>query len=320
MPGRLRRGGIASLPTLLAALAVAAPSHAAVTIGSDLRGLPSPSAGICALSTPTGVSRSCTDSQTVLTPTHLAMSGLVAPATGTIVRWSVRSGTPSPSTASIKLRLRTLHGDDPVGDASKFVELPPEAGVHSFSTLLPIDRGDRLAVESAIKRTGAGPAYVPIANVEPGVGTLAEWASPLFPGLSLAPDTTSEGIELLLNAELDLDRTPPRTKLTYPPRQDFLATKTVLVHFRCNEDATVFASGQLEIPSKHTIYGIFGVRKSVGAGAKATLRLRLPKAARKAALSALGNGRKIVVKVTVSATDPVGNSSGATVASIRPKR
>lgn len=302
------------------ALLAAAPSQAVVTIGSNLGGLPSSSAGICALSAPTQLSRSCTDSQTALLPAHLAKSGLVAPATGTIVRWRVRSAALSPSTTSIKLRLRALRGDDPAGDSSKFVELPPEAGIHSFSTLLPIDRGDGLAVESAIGSTGTGPAYVPIAHFEPGVGTLAEWTSPLYRGLSLAPDTTSEGIELLLNADLDLDRTPPRTKLTYPPRQDFLATKAVLVHFRSNEDATVFASGQLEIPSKHTIYGIFGVTKSVGAGDKVALRLRLPKAARKAALSALGNGRKVVVKVTVSATDPVGNDSGATVASIRPKR
>jgi hypothetical protein len=312
------RLGLALISTaMIASLALAASSPATITIGSNLGALPSPDAGVCTL---TALSHPCTVAQSLLAPTRTAKGSLTASATGTIVRWRVRSGTPSPNTAPVKLRLRILHGDEPVGDASSFVDLPPEAGVHSFSTLLPIDRGDRLAVESVIKATAAGPSYLPIAHFEPGVGTLSEWNSPLFRGLSLPPSTTSDGVELLLNADLDLDRAPPRTKLTYPNRQDFLAKKTVLVHFRCNEDAMVFASGQLEIPAKHTIYGIFGVRRAVEAGEKVALRLRVPMATRRAALIALENGKKVLVKVTLSATDAVGNQSGATVATIKPKR
>jgi hypothetical protein len=316
MRGKFRLGLALFSAAMITSLALATSSPATITIGSNLRALPSPDAGICML---TAMSRSCTDAQSSLAPTHVAKVGLTASATGTIVRWRVLSGTPSPNTAAVKLRLRVLRGDEPIGDASSFVDLPPEAGVHGFSTLLPIDRGDRLAVESVVKGTVAGPSYVPIAHFEPGAGTLAEWTSPLFRGLGLSPDTTSDGIELLLSADLDLDRAPPRTKLTYPNRQDFLAKKTVLVHFRCNEDATVFASGQLEIPAKHTIYGIFGVKKEVDAGEKVALRLRVPMATRKAALIALGNGKRVLVKVTLSATDAVGNRSGATVATIKPK-
>jgi hypothetical protein len=317
MRGKFRLGLALFSTAMAASLVLAASSPATITIGSNLRALPTPDAGVCML---TAVSHPCTDAQGVLAPAHLAKGGLTASATGTIVRWRVLSGTPSPSTASVKLRLRVLHGDEPIGDASSFADLPPEAGIHSFSTLLPIDRGDRLAVESVVKGTAAGPSYVPIAHFEPEAGTIAEWNSPLFRGLSLSPNTTSDGVELLLSADLDLDRAPPRTKLTYPNRQDFLVKKSVLVHFRCNEDATVFASGQLEIPAKHTIYGIFGVKRAVDAGEKVALRLRVPIATRRAALSALGDGKKVLVKVTLSATDAVGNSSGATVATIKPKR
>lgn len=317
MRGKFGLGLALFSTTMAASLVLAASSPATITIGSNLRALPSPDAGACMF---TAISHSCTDAQSALAPAHLAQGGLTASATGAIVRWRVLSGAPNPDTASVKLRLRVLHGDDPIGDASSFVDLPPEAGVHSFSTLLPIERGDRLAIESVIKGTAAGPSYVPIAHFEPGAGTLTEWASPLYRGLSLSPDTTSDGVELLLNADLDFDRAPPRTKLTYPNRQDFLTKKTVLVHFRCNEDATVFASGQLEIPAKHTIYGIFGVKKAVDAREKVALRLRVPIATRRAALTALGNGKKVLVKVTLSATDAVGNRSGATIATIKPKR
>jgi hypothetical protein len=304
-------------------LALAASSPAAVTIGSNLRGPASTAEGICTLPT-TAASRSCTDSQATLTTGHLARGGLTAPSAGTILRWSVLSGTASPGTASVKLRLQVLDGNDAVGDASAYVELPlVQPGLHSFPTRLPVERGDRLAVESVVKSSGSGAAYAPIAHFEPAVGSLDEWIFPASPGLHLAPDATREGTELLLSAEIDTDRSPPRTKLTYPQRQDFLATKTVLVRFRCNEDATAFASGQLEFPNGKrgaVIYGLYGKQLEVEGGEKTTLRLRLPRKTWEAALRAQGNGKRIVVKVTVSAEDAAGNRSGTTVAAIRPSR
>lgn len=324
MRGKLSLGTVVCLSATAASLALAAASPAAVvSIGSNLRGLPSAAEGICALTGPAGASRSCTSSQVTLTRSHLARGGLKVPAAGTILRWSVLSGTASPGTASVKLRLRVLHDDDPVGDTSPSVELPlAKPGVHTFSARLPVEAGDRLAVESVVRSNGGGIAYAPLAHAEPAVGVLDEWTSPLIPGLSVAPDATREGVELLLAADLDLDKTPPRTKLTYPQRQDFLATKEVLVRFRCNEDATAFAGGQLEFPRSGrvtVIYGLYGVTRRVEAGEKTVLRLRLPRKTWEAALRARENGKRIVVKVTVQAEDGVGNRSGATVAAIRPK-
>jgi hypothetical protein len=324
MQGRLDTKRSAGLVALVASLLLAAPATAAVTtIGSRLSSLPSPGEGICALAPPVA-GRSCTDAQSALATGHLAKGGLTAPAAGTIVGWRVRSGSASPATASVKLRLRLLHASGAVGDNSPSVSLPlAQPGIHSFPALLPVQAGDRLAVESVVRGTGSGPAYAPIVNVEPDVGRLEGWTSRLFPGLDLTPNSAREGAELLVSAELNTDLQPPRTKLTYPQRQDFLAEKEVLVRFRCNEDATVFASGQLEYPrgaGGGVIYGLYGSSRQVKAGTKTTLRLRLPRKTLDAARRAFANGKRIAVKVTVSATDAVGNRSGATVAAIRPKR
>jgi hypothetical protein len=322
MRGKSIRALTAAALVTVASLALPATSPATVTIGSDLGQLPTAGEGICLLSSAVEASRRCTNSQIALATSHEARGGLTAPSAGTIVRWSVRSGITSPSTAAVRLRLRLLDRDGEVGVSTPFVDLPPSApGVHTFSTRLPVEKGDRLAIESAVKSKGTGPAYVPIAHLETGVGSLYEWTSPLFPGVDLAPDSIRDA-ELLLSAEIDTDLQPPRTKLTYPQRQDFLASKEVLVRFRCNEDATAFASGQLEFPNgkrASVIYGLYGITREVERGEKTALRLRLPRKTWEAAQRADENGKRIVVKVTVSATDAVGNQSGATVASIRPR-
>jgi hypothetical protein len=322
MRGKLGRSLAVCLLSSAPSLALASSSPATVTIGSNLRAPASASEGICALAGATAASR-CTDAQATLSTGHAARGGLTAPAAGTILRWSVLSGTASPGTASVKLRLRVLEGNDAVGDASAYVELPlAQPGIHSFSTRLPVERGDRLAVESIVKSSGGGPAYAPIGHFEPAIGSIDEWIYPASPGLRLPPDSTREGVELLLSAEIDTDRSPPRTKLTYPQRQDFLATKEVLVRFRSNEDATVFASGQLEFPNGKrgaVIYGLYGKQRLVEGGEKTTLRLRLPRKTWEAAVRAQKHFKRIVVKVTVSAEDAAGNRSGTTVAAIRPK-
>jgi hypothetical protein len=295
MPRRSGFASMLSLSGLAVALVTAAPSPAAITIGSDLQSPSSGTEGICALA-PAATTRSCTTSQATLIPAHVAKGGLTAPASGTVVRWSVRSGVAGPATTSVKLRLRRLDGDDAIGPAGPSVELPlGEPGIHSFPVLMPIEKGDRLAVESVITGTGGGSTYVPIVNAEPGVGALDEWASPLFPGLDLAPDTTREGAELLLSAEIDTDRTAPRTKLTYAPRQDFLASKKATVHLRSNEAATAFASGQIEIfNERRTIWGIYGTRQELERREKVALTLRIPRRAREATEAAIANGKKVV--------------------------
>jgi hypothetical protein len=317
---RCKSAQIASLAALAtaASLALAAPSQA-VTIGSSLAALPSAGEGVCSFSASTALAKRCSDAQVALSAGHLAPDGLTAPAAGTVLSWSVRSAAASPNTAKVKLRLRALDAKDEAGAFTPFVELPlDQPGVHTFPALLAVEKGDRLAVETVVTAKGPGIAYAPIAHIEPGVGSLDEWSSQLFPGIDLAPSSSREDAELLVSADLNFDRTPPRTKLTYPLRQNFLVEKEVLVHVRSNEAATAIASGQLEIPSRHAIFGLYGVEAEVGARKRVTLRLRLAKNTIKAARRAYANGRKIVIKVTVSAGDAVGNDSGTTVATIRP--
>jgi hypothetical protein len=359
MRGKSRRIAASAVLAAAACLALtAAPSQAATTIGSSL--LDSPS------STPTGTcgftaaeaEHSCTASQANLEPGHIAPAGLVAPTGGVIVRWRVRSGTPTAATASVKLQLRVLHENTGgIGEAT-FTTLPlGEPGVHVFPTRLPIAGGDRIGVDARIGSPGGTEAELPIVYQESGVGGLDRWTPSLAEGVTESQNgfpTSSE--ELLLNADIEPDADhdgygdetqdlcptdplvhaacpttttpgptatgdtqPPRTKLTYPVRQNFLVTKKVLIHFRSNEAATAFASGQLEIPSRHTIFGLHAIKAQVGAGKRATLRLRLAKNTVKAARRAYANGRKIVIKVTAFATDAAGNKSGASVATIKPQ-
>ncbi len=315
----IERSALVSVVAAAIALTVPTASSAATTIGSKLSALPDANVGVCAFSDPAGGTRTCTGAQLLLISGHLAPGGLKAGSAGTILSWSVRSGAPSPSTARVKLRLRTLDDEDEPGPATPFVELPLyQPGIHTFPAQLPVEKGERLAVETVVTSAGAELAYAPIVNAEAGVGSLTEWHSPLFPTIEIAPDSTREGAELLLSADLDFDRTPPRTKLTYPVRQNFLVEKKVLVHLRSNEAATAIASGQLEIPSRHAIFGLYGVKAAVGAGKRVALRLRLAKNTLKAARLAYANGRKIVIKVTTSASDAAGNDSGVAVATIRP--
>jgi hypothetical protein len=328
MLGKLRRTLFGCLLALAVSLVLAAPGYAATTtIGSSLRGLPGPGEGVCIVSSPSSASRTCSDTQNLLGLNSQAQDGLKAPTAGTIVRWSVRSGTASPSTVSVRLRLALLnkYGEVSAATPTPFVDLPlSKPGVHTFSARLPIKAGDVLALESLVRSNGTGPAYVPI--VSPGLpeeDSILEWSPPRSVGNSEVPPTTGFPAEMLLNAEIDTDAEPPRTKLTYPQRQDFLGTKEVLVRFRSNEDATVFASGQLEFPNGKrgaVIYGLYGKQLQVEGGEKTTLRLRLPRKTWEAALRAQENGKRIVIKVTVSAEDAVGNRSGTTVAAIRPSR
>ncbi|HET7444918.1 MAG TPA: hypothetical protein VFJ57_09695 [Solirubrobacterales bacterium] len=131
-------------------------------------------------------------------------------------------------------------------------------------------------------------------------------------GLALAPAVSA--------AE---DTEPPRTKLTYPPIQDFVKSREVVVYVRCNEDATAEAGGQLEIGEGRStgrlILGLTFAESHVERREKAKLRLRVPRATREAAERALAKGKQVLVKVTVQATDTAGNESGKTIAVIRPK-
>jgi hypothetical protein len=319
MRGKSRRIATSAVLATALSFSLAASSQAGVTIGSSLTALPSAGEGLCTI--PAGrTAQTCTYLQVGLAAGHgdLGRGGL-SPVAGMVVDWQVRSAAASPATSAVSVRLRILDK----GISTPFYPLPLTAGTRDFPANLLIEKGDRLALETKVEGTGAGLAYAPIAAFAPGIGVLDEWIPPYLRVLDPPADATREGTELLLSAEIDTDRQPPRTKLTYPQRQDFLSTREVLVRFRCNEGATAIASGQLEFPNGKrgaVVYGLYGTRRQVEPGQKMALRLRLPRKTWEAALQAQENGKRVVVKVTVSAEDYAGNRSGSTVAAIRPKR
>jgi hypothetical protein len=353
MSGRPQRRVVAGLLALAATLGLAAPAGAAVTIGSNLEAAPNGES--CGYYTHARIlERGCGMAQQTLIPAHVAGGGLTAPADGVIVRWRVRSGTPGPDVESVRMALLVLNGAT-AGPGSELVDLPlAEPGVHTFPTRLAIGAGERIGVQTILSNKTTEPTEAPISYRDPGaggnVGTRDDWFTVLLPGQAAAPEAMANR-ELLLNADIEpdadhdgygdetqdlcpldpashelacplaADTRPPRTKLTYRPRQDFLGRGFVKVRVRSNEAAKVIADGQLEFRKGRglSIWGLGGARRKVGARKKVVLRLRVRPRVRKAARRAMRNGRKVVIKVTVSARDGAGNESGKTIAVIRPK-
>lgn len=313
----MRRNRLPLLATVAAAaisLLSASPAPAA-TIGSDLLG--TADTGACSLAA--FGERTCTVAQGSLGPRFAASGGLVTPTAGTVTRWRVRTGAGSPATTGVALRLRILEGSQG-GPRTPFFELPlGEPGVYAFPADLPIEPEQQVGLDVRVSGSGLGVASAPILDAGPnGGGVTAEWDPPLAPGSSRAPEFLDPYRQLLLNADVIGDTQPPRTKLTFPNPQDFLGSRTVLVRVRANEPVSFFASGQLELPN--ATWGIYSKRAQGAKGQKVALRLRIPPKARAAAAEAFAKGRKVIAKVTVSATDRAGNESGYTVASIRQKR
>lgn len=309
---RLRLLVPAALATALLLSASPAP---AATIGSDL--LATPDTGVCSLA---GFGeRTCTVAQGSLGPRFTASGGLVAQTAGTVTKWRVRTDRGSLATTGVALRLRVLEGSQG-GPRTPFFELPlGEPGVYAFPANLPIKPEQQVGLDVRVTGSGLGVASAPLVDSgESGGGVVAEWDPPLAPGSSRPPEFLDPYRQLLLNADVIGDTKPPRTKLTFPNPQDFIASKQVVVKVRANEPVSIFASGQLELPN--VTWGIYSKGAQAGKGQKVTLRLRIPPKARQAAAEAIAKGRKVIAKVTVSATDRAGNESGATVASIRQKR
>lgn len=310
---------------MLACVALLAPpASAAVTIGAG-PGVTSANLSVCTLEAPAGTERTCTDAQYPGWSLNFAEAGLVAPFDGTIVSWRVVSGAASPATRAVKLRLRMIDGVIG-GTGSAFASLPlNQPGPHTFPARLRVREGERIGLDAVVTSAGGGLAAAPIARLEPNAGHIQEWSPSLLGGFDSAPTDLGEGSQLLLSAKVEPERIPPRTKLTYANRQDFLRSRSVVVYLRSNEPVEALAAGQLEfatVPGKpgRTIYGLHAKRLEVGAGEKTAMRLQLPRTTWEAAMRATGSGKPVVVKVTVSAEDAAGNRAGTTVATIRPPR
>jgi hypothetical protein len=327
----------AALTGLLCLFATTGAS--AQQFGSNLQA--APNAGLCPVPSGSFVT-SCTFSQLLLADGHAAAGGVQPREEGVITRFRVLSGNPNPGTTSVKLRLRPLEPNRRFTGVVPYVDMPLTPGVHEFPTRLSKLGPTLIGLDTLV--TGAAGAAAPLAHAESGAGILFEWVPSLPEAEAPPPTTTEENLELLLNFTLErdrdhdgygdktqdrcpedpqrhvhCDRIPPRTKLTYDPRQDFLHSKPVVVYVRTNEPGRVYAGGQIDIKGVVT-WGIYSARKTVTKGKKVKLVLRVPANAREAAARSFAHGRRVTASVTVYATDAAGNESGATVATIRPQR
>jgi len=340
---RNRSRGIAATMLALAAFALAtATSASPMTIGSNLAA--APNGGVC----PVGGNgeASCSFVQIGLAAGHAAAGGVQASEGGVVTGWKVSTGTATPATASVKVRLRGLEGGAAgfAFAASPYEELPlSQPGVHLFPARLPIRSHQYLGIDSVVSGRGEGEAAAPLAYRASGAGSAWKWVPSLSEGP--LPQAAGEGdVELLFNATVEpdrdhdgygdrtqdrcpedpkrhsrCDRVPPRAKLTYAPRQDFLHSGKIVVYVRSNEPGRAIAGGQIDI-AKVVTWGIYSDRATIRRGQKRKLVLRVPADAREAATRSFAHGRRVTASVTAFTVDAAGNESGATVAVIKPKR
>jgi hypothetical protein len=334
--GRQQSKAAVAIGLALLALLTAAPAQATF-LGSNLAA--APDTGVCRTSGTTPEA-SCTESQLQLLDGHTANGGLISEHHGVVTRWLIASGVASPATARVQLRLRVLRGGVPnEGGSDPYVDLPlTEPGIHRFPARLPIERDGELGLDVAVLGSGGGVGSAPIAHTEPGLGEMAEWEPPLM--TSVRPITTYlQDTELLLGARVEPDqdrdnygdrtqdrcsydprrhspclpdRVRPQIQVRYATRQNFLASREVLLKVRPSEFSEVFASGQLEVPT--TTWGIFGAGAWVHHGGSAKLlHLRIPPRALAAGKAARERGARVYVKSFITVVDAAGNRTHKTV-------
>jgi glucose/arabinose dehydrogenase len=109
------------------------------------------------------------------------------------------------------------------------------------------------------------------------------------------------------------DSTAPRLSLTRARRQRL--RRTLRVFATCDEACSLRATATLELSAAKGSASAQPIvtTGSGAAGVRARLQLKLPRAVFKRAKRAQSRGRKVAARVTVTATDPSGNSSQKTL-------
>ncbi len=163
---------LALLTTLLSLWSASAATASTVTVGPDLTGLSSGGAFTCEV--PGG----CSFSQ--------GAPSYTSPVSGVIVRWRViSSGGP--------LTLRVFNGS--TGGAIGPTATATSKSLQEFPAALPIGAGEQIGVD--LPENGSSIAYL----IQSGA-SIPYWSPGLAPGAARAPDSTTKGFQLLLNADV----------------------------------------------------------------------------------------------------------------------
>jgi RTX calcium-binding nonapeptide repeat (4 copies) len=178
---------VLGLSAVTLALAVPASASGAVTIGSTLEGTASNGTGC--LGDP------CTSSQQSLPASATAPGGLLAPSEGVVVRWRIKVGVATGSTA-----LRIIRRPKPLITASTGAGTspsvtPPANQTTTFDVRLPILAGDAVGINNELS------AQTPTSGA-----TSVLWLPPLVDNdPPRAPNGTGSGLQLLVNADIEPD-------------------------------------------------------------------------------------------------------------------
>lgn len=117
---------------------------------------------------------------------------------------------------------------------------------------------------------------------------------------------------------------PPQLRLFGPKRQRL--DRAIELRASCDEPCRVTARGKLVLAGPHAKASaarrlkLRPANRSLAAGERATLRLRLTGKALRASLAALADGGTVKAKIVASAADPAGNRSAQARRTIRLKR
>ncbi len=314
-------------------LAPIPPADAATTVGSKLERTPNGTA--CAH--PPGT-LSCTDAQLTLPAASAAPGGVVIATPGVVVRWRIKTGVSSATSVTGRLRVLRDNGGVRTGGLET---IPVAAGVHEFATRLPIAAGERLGVDL----TTSGVDFVTALTalyVSAGTGAYNRWVPPVADGASASPTTTSNNVELLLNGDVEADAdgdgfgdetqdlcptsaafqaacpvVAPPGDTTAPAIANHrirgvVANRAVTVTATSSEAGSLTATGTVAVGNTSRTYRLKGATKSVAAGKRATLRLKMSKRAFNALRRAYRRaGRKARVTISLACTDAAGNRSAA---------
>lgn len=107
------------------------------------------------------------------------------------------------------------------------------------------------------------------------------------------------------------DKIAPVLTLGGRTNQKVLRQRAVLVAVEVNEASTVAARGTVSVPGAGKVFRLKNASKQLAAGAKATLRLKLPKQASRSFRRALARRARLTARLTITAKDAAGNVRSA---------
>jgi glucose/sorbosone dehydrogenase len=108
-----------------------------------------------------------------------------------------------------------------------------------------------------------------------------------------------------------VDRVPPLLRLRFPSRQRIVRQRGVVGYVRSNESGLLRAGARISLPGASRTLRLRGIRRSVAAGKRYRLKLRLSRKARRAVARALRRGRRVKVRVDLQNRDAAGNLTTA---------